>query len=151
MKDIKDIQLLGQYIREQDIDVKEAKAILKRALEINPTNIRSLWKIDRFEMYIWQRMEEHNKDLLGKKIESCRRVVSSKVFEANYKKHHPVHMRSIGGFVKVDKEYEAYKLNKLVTDPRQYPFFRSKYLRMPSSKLKKLNVKIPQEIIDKVR
>ena len=150
MKEI-ELQKLGKYLRENDIKVEEAKDILKRALEINPTNIRSLWKIDRFEMYIWQRMEEHNKDLLGKKIESCRRVVSSKVFEANYKKHHPTHMRPKGGFVQVDKEYEAFKLNKLVTDPRQYPFFKSKYLRMPSPKLKRLNVKIPQEIIDKVR
>ena len=146
MKEI-ELQKLGKYLRENDIKVEEAKNILKRALEINPTNVRSLWKINRFEMYIWQRMEEHNKDLLGKKIESCRRVVASK----NYINEHKEHHQGIMGLKKVDNEYEAFKLNKLVTDPRQYPFFKSKYLRMPSPKLKRLNVKIPQEIIDKVR
>ena len=58
-------------------------------------------------------------------------------------------MRPKGGFVKVDKEYQAYLLNKLVTDPRQYPFFRAKYFRNP--KLKKLGVKLSQDVIDKVR
>ena len=151
MKDIKDIQLLGKYLQEQDMDVKEAIGTLKKALEINPNNLRTLWKMNRFEMYIWQRLDEDNKGLLGKKIESCRRVVASKDFEVNYKKHHPTHMRPKGGFVKVDKEYQAYLLNKLVTDPRQYPFFRAKYFRNPGSKLKKLGVKLSQDVIDKVR
>jgi len=58
-------------------------------------------------MYIWQRMEEHDKDLLGKKIESCRRVVVSNNYINEYKKHH----QGIMGLKKVDNEYEAYKLN----------------------------------------
>ena len=101
----------------------------------------------RFGMYIAQRIDEDKQGLLGKKIESARRVVASKNYIDEYKKHH----QGIMGLKKVDNEYEAFKLNKLVTDPRQYPFFKSKYLRMPSPKLKRLNVKIPQEIIDKVR
>ena len=83
MKDIKDIQLLGKYLQEQDMDVKEAIGTLKKALEINPNNLRTLWKMNRFEMYVWQRLDEDNKGLLGKKIESCRTVVASKDFEVN--------------------------------------------------------------------
>lgn len=144
---MKDYKATIEYLKKNEVNDKEAVDTLKRALEINPTNVRSLWKISRFEMYIWQRMEEHDKDLLGKKIESCRRVVVSKNYMNEYKEHHP----GIMGLKKTDAAYEAFKLNKLVTDPRQYPFFKSKYLRMPSPKLKKLNVMIPQEIIDKVR
>ena len=47
MKEI-ELQKLGKYLRENDIKLEEAKDILKRALEINPTNIRSLWKMKRF-------------------------------------------------------------------------------------------------------
>ena len=144
---MKDYKATIEYLKKNEVDDKEAVDTLKRALEINPTNVRSLWKISRFEMYIWQRMEEYDRDLLGKKIESCRRVVVSKNYMNQYKEHHP----GIMGLKKTDAAYEAFKLNKLVTDPRQYPFFKSKYLRMPSPKLKKLNVMIPQEIIDKVR
>ena len=144
---MKDYKATIEYLKKNEVNDKEAVDTLKRALEINPTNVRSLWKISRFEMYIWQRMEEYDKDLLGKKIESCRRVVVSKNYMKEYKEHHP----GIMGLKKTDAAYEAFKLNKLVTDPRQYPFFKSKYLRMPSPKLKKLNVMIPQEIIDKVR
>ena len=144
---MKDYKATIEYLKKNEVDDKEAVDTLKRALEINPTNVRSLWKIKRFEMYIWQRMEEYDRDLLGKKIESCRRVVVSKNYMNEYKEHHP----GIMGLKKTDAAYEAFKLNKLVTDPRQYPFFKSKYLRMPSPKLKELNVMIPQEIIDKVR
>tara|TARA_R110001592_G_scaffold343782_1_gene634591 strand:+ start:1449 stop:1883 length:435 start_codon:yes stop_codon:yes gene_type:complete len=144
---MKDYKATIEYLKKNEVNDKEAVDTLKRALEINPTNVRSLWKISRFEMYIWQRMEEYDRDLLGKKIESCRRVVVSKNYMNEYKEHHP----GIMGLKKTDAAYEAFKLNKLVTDPRQYPFFKSKYLRMPSPKLKKLNVMIPQEIIDKVR
>ena len=139
MKEI-ELQKLGKYLRENDIKLEEAKDILKRALEINPTNIRSLWKMKRFGMYIAQRIDEDKQGLLGKKIESARRVVASKNYIDEYKKHH----QGIMGLKKVDQEYEAFKLNKLITDPRQYHFFKSKYLTYPRS-----NRNIPQDVIDK--
>lgn len=140
MKEIKDLQLLGKHLRDNDIDVKDAINILKKALQINPSNIRSLWKLQRFGMYIAQRIDEDKQGLLGKKIESVRRVVSSKNFVDEYKKHH----QGIMSLKKTDAEYEAFKLNKLITDPRQYHFFKSKYLTYPRS-----SRQIPQDIIDK--
>jgi len=139
MKDI-ELQKLGKYLRENDIKVDEAKDILKRALEINPTNTRSLWKLQRFGMYIAQRIDEDKRGLLGKKIESARRVVASKNYIDEYKKHH----QGIMSLKKTDEEYEAFKLNKLITDPRQYNFFKSKYLTYPRS-----SRNIPQDVIDK--
>ena len=139
MKEI-ELQKLGKYLRENDIKVEEAKDILKRALEINPTNTRSLWKLRRFGMYIAQRIDEDKQGLLGKKMESARRVVASKNYIDEYKKHH----QGIMSIKKVDQEYEAFKLNKLITDPRQYHFFKSKYLTFPRS-----SRNIPQDVIDK--
>ena len=139
MKDI-ELQKLGKYLRENDMKVEEAKNILQRALKINPTNMRSLWKLQRFGMYIAQRIDEDKRGLLGKKMDSARRVVASKNYIDEYKKHH----QGIMSLKKTDEEYEAFKLNKLITDPRQYHFFKSKYLTYPRS-----SRKIPQEIIDK--
>ena len=139
MKDI-ELQKLGKYLRENDIELKEATDIFKRALEINPTNMRSLWKLKRFGMYIAQRIDEDKQGLLGKKMDSARRVVASKNYIDEYKKHH----QGIMSLKKTDAEYEAFKLNKLITDPRQYHFFKSKYLTYPRS-----SRNIPQDVIDK--
>ncbi len=80
MKEI-ELQKIGKYLRENDVSSKEAIDILKRALEINPTNLRSLWKVKRFGMYIAQRIDEDKQGLLGKKMESARRVVASKNYQ----------------------------------------------------------------------
>jgi|TARA_B100001964_G_C13835421_1_gene423436 hypothetical protein len=139
MKEI-ELQKIGKYLRENDVSSKEAIDILKRALEINPTNLRSLWKVKRFGMYIAQRIDEDKQGLLGKKMESARRVVASKNYIYEYKKHH----QGIMSIQKLDQDYEAFKLHKLITDPRQYPFFKSKYLTYPRS-----SRNIPQDIINK--
>ena len=139
MKDI-ELQKLGKYLRENDIELKEATDIFKRVLEINPTNMRSLWKLKRFGMYIAQRIDEDKQGLLGKKMDSVRRVVASKNYIDEYRKHH----QGIMSLKKTDAEYEAFKLNKLITDPRQYHFFKSKYLTYPRS-----SRNIPQDVIDK--
>ena len=137
---MKDDRAVIDYIKKNDLSSKDAIDILKRALEINPTNIRSLWKMKRFGMYIAQRIDEDKQGLLGKKIESARRVVASKNYIDEYKKHH----QGIMSLKKTDEEYEAFKLNKLITDPRQYYFFKSKYLTYPRS-----SRNIPQDVIDK--
>ena len=48
----------------------------------------------------------------------------------------------------IDKqiEREIKNLNKLVTDPRQFPYFRSK-----NFVYKNTNKNIPQELLDKIR
>ena len=133
---------LVAFLKKKHIGPEEAIDICKRATEINPTNHRTLWKMQRFQMYLWQRMEEDKKGLLGKKIESVRRVVSSKNYTSHYDKNH----KGIMGLKKFDYEYEVFKLNKLITDPRQYHYFKSEYFTYPPPRD---NKKIPQEIINK--
>ena len=70
MKDI-ELQELGRHLRENDIKVRDALEIIKKSHEINPNNQRSVWKAMRLQLYITQRLEEHNKGLLGKKLKAC--------------------------------------------------------------------------------
>jgi len=79
---------------------------------------------------------------IRQKIESVRRVVSSKNYTSHYDKNH----KGIMGLKKFDYEYEVFKLNKLITDPRQYHYFKSEYFTYPPPRD---NKKIPQEIINK--
>lgn len=140
---MKDYRAVIEYLKKTEVDPKDAMETLKKALEINPTNPRTKWKMKRFEMYIHQRIDEDKKGLLGKKVESVRRVVASKQFRAESSKLDRLGIMSIGKF---DPELEVHKLNKLISDPRQYPYFKSKFFKYPQS-----NKKIPQDVIDKLR
>ena len=119
MKDI-ELQELGKYLKENDTKLKDAKDILKRALEINPNNQRSVWKARRLELYIAQRFEEYKKGLLGKKAESVRRVME----KDNYK-------RLAKSFNLTGRAGRAFKnFNHLITDPRQQHFFKLKNFKI---------------------
>jgi len=41
--------------------------LTKKSVEINPNNQRSVWKAMRLQLYITQRLEEHNKRTIRKK------------------------------------------------------------------------------------
>ena len=115
MKDI-ELQELGKYLKENDTKLKDAKDILKRALEINPNNQRSVWKARRLELYIAQRFEEYKKGLLGKKAESVRRVMEKDTYKRLAKSS------NLTG-----RAGRAFKnFNHLITDPRQQHFFKLK-------------------------
>ena len=106
--------------------------IIKKSHEINPNNQRSVWKARRLELYIAQRLEEHNKGLLGKKAESVRRVME----KDNYK-------RLAKSFQLRGRAGRAFKnFNHLITDPRQQHFF----------KLKNFNIKgLTEDLLKKIK
>ena len=119
MKDI-ELQELGKYLKENDTKLKDAKDILKRALEINPNNQRSVWKARRLELYIAQRFEEYKKGLLGKKAESVRRVMEKDTYKRLAKSS------NLTG-----RAGRAFKnFNHLITDPRQQHFFKLKNFKV---------------------
>ena len=86
----------------------------------------------RLQLYIEQRLEEHNKGLLGKKAESVRRVME----KDNYK-------RLVKTFQLSGRAGRAFKnFNHLITDPRQQHFF----------KLKNFNVKgLTKDLLEKIK
>ena len=128
---------LLKLLKKDNVKLKEAMEIYQRAIEINPNNHRAVWKAKRFTLYIWARLYEHEKGLLGRKIDTVRRVVGSKEFHNLYKTY------PLG---RLDIEREIRNLNKLITDPRQFPYFRSK-----NFVYKGTNKNIPQDLLDKIR
>ena len=109
-----DLQTIGKYLRENDMKPGEALEIIKKSVEINPNNQRSVWKAMRLQMYIQERLEEHKKGLLGKKAETVRRVISKGNYQRLAKTFNETPERAFKNF------------NHLITDPRQQHFFKVK-------------------------
>ena len=109
-----DLQTIGKYLKENDMKPSEALEIIKKSVEINPNNQRSVWKAMRLQMYIQERLEEHKKGLLGKKAETVRRVISKGNYQRLAKTFNETPERAFKNF------------NHLITDPRQQHFFKVK-------------------------
>ena len=106
--------------------------IIKKSVEINPNNQRSVWKAMRLQMYLAHRLEEYEKGLLGKKAETVRRVID----KPNYKRLARTFNENMN---------KAFKnLNHLITDPRQQHFFKVKNFNIKGRKL-------TQELLDKIK
>ena len=92
--------------------------IIKKSVEINPNNRRSVWKAMRLQMYIQERLEEYKKGLLGKKADTVRRIIE----KPNYKKLAATFH---------ENPYKSFKnFNHLITDPRQKHFFKIKNFKI---------------------
>ena len=113
-----DLQTIGKYLRENDMKPSEALEIIKKSVEINPNNQRSVWKAMRLQMYIQERLEEHKKGLLGKKADTVRRVIEKPNYKRLAKTFH-------------ENPHKAFKnFNHLITDPRQQHFFKIKNFKI---------------------
>ena len=131
----KDIDTLLDYLEKRDIDPLEARDIIHKSTpEAQEDNKRFNWKMLRFTMYLWERIEQDKKGYLWKKTDTAKAVVESK----NYIKMYEAFNNS-----KYDPKKEAFNLFKLITDPRQKPYLKSRYFVFKNSKNN-----IPQEIID---
>jgi len=134
-------QVIG-YLIHNKISPEQAMAILDKTIKIdwkkNINNPRIQWKMWRFSLYLWARIDEDQKGLLGKKIETIRRLVES----PKYKRLWDTFPQR-GGF---NPEKEIKNLNLLVTDPRQFGYFREENFVFEGTQKR-----IPQELIDKVR
>ena len=71
-----------KYLEENNIDPKKALEIIIKADEYNPNNIQAYWKMKRFQLYLWERLDEHENNWLWKKAETVRKVVNSKRFRS---------------------------------------------------------------------
>ena len=78
---------LYSFLKKEELDVKTAISILKKSTQTNPGNYRSLWKMMRFTLYIWQRHKEYKANMLGTKIESIRRVVAMPKYKRLWATH----------------------------------------------------------------
>lgn len=136
---MKDIDKLTDYLKKREISPKEAIEIIQKSTpEAQEDNKRFNWKMLRFTMYLWERIEQDKKGYLWKKTDTAKAVVESE----NYKNVYKTFNTS-----KYDPKKEAFNLFKLVTDPRQKPYFKTKYLVFKGSGPTKY---VPQDIIDKL-
>ena len=133
----KDYRTVLDFLINKHIKPKEALGILERATTVNTDNQRSQWKMMRFTMYLWARIEEQKKGYLWKKIDTVKHVVKSKEYHNLYKTF------NFGSF---NEHKEVKNFNKLITDPRQFSFFKSMYFYYKGTKKN-----IPQETIDQIR
>ena len=136
--DNKEITTLLKYLDKEGISPLNALEIVKKANTINPSNYRSHWKMTRFSLYLWQRIKEDKARMLGKKIDSIRRVVATDKYKRLYKLY--------PGFKAFNEAKEVKNLNLLITDPRQFIHFKERNFVYENTKHR-----IPQGLIDKLR
>ena len=72
----------------------------------------------RFTMFLWKRVEQDKNGNLWSKTDTAKEVVSSKKYKDMYQAFNSS---------RLNPEKEAKNLFKLVTDPRQKPYFKSRY------------------------
>lgn len=131
---------LEKYMRKHEITPEEALSYIMEASRIDPSHPRTEWKLFRFTLYLWERLKEFETNTLGKKKDTCLKVVNSNEFKKLYNAYsfNPK---------KINEMKEADNLFKLVGDVRQRPFFKTRFYKFKNSKDKHL----PQELIDKIR
>lgn len=128
---------LVDYLVKQDITPSEALAIIKSHSELNPTSKRTQWKMYRLTMFLWARIEEDKAGYLGKKADTVRRLIATDTYKKWFEAYNK-------GPMNPEKEFK--NLQYLVNDPKQSPFFKSKYFVFKNTKKP-----IPQEVIDKLK
>jgi len=134
-KDISYKQLIG-YLERRRISPKEAIDIIEATTpEGKKDNKKFNWKMFRFTLFLWKRAEEEKKGRLWKKTDTAKAVVESKKYKDLYS--------AFNTSSRFDPKRETFNLFKLVTDPRQRPYFKPMYFVYERSKKS-----IPQDHID---
>ena len=127
---------LVEYLKKRGISPQDNVDIVEKTTpEAQEDNKRFNWKMLRFTMYLWKRVEQDKNGNLWSKTATAKEVVESKKYKDMYQ---PFNRSS-----RFDPKKEAKNLFKLVTDPRQKPYFKSRYFVYEKSKKT-----IPQDHID---
>ena len=127
---------LVEYLKKRGISPQDNVDIVEKTTpEAQEDNKRFNWKMLRFTMYLWKRVEQDKNGNLWSKTDTAKEVVESKKYKDMYQ---PFNSSS-----RFDPKKEAKNLFKLVTDPRQKPYFKSRYFVYEKSKKT-----IPQDHID---
>jgi len=136
----KDVDKLLIYLSKRDIEPLDAIDIIHASTpEGQESNKKFNWKMMRFTLYVWQRLEEEKARNLNSKTESARLVVSSKNYKQLFEGYHNT--------TKFDEKKEAKNLFKLVTDPRQKHLFKPRFFVYPKNHPNHKKT-IPQDHID---
>jgi len=132
----RDVDKLLVYLDKREITPLEAIEIIHKSTpEAQEDNKRFNWKMFRFTLFLWKRVEEDKNGNLWSKTDTAKAVVESKKYKDLY--------RGFNSSSKFDPKKEAFNLFKLITDPRQRPYFKPRYFVYEKTKKS-----IPQDHID---
>ena len=129
---------LIHWLRDNSIPPAQALGIIERAVENKTTGHRFHWKMMRFCLYLWARVEENKTLVMKPKIDTVRELVSSK----KYKRLWETFPQS----KEFDHAREVKNLAQLISEPRQQIYFKSANFVYEGTK-----TPIPQHIVDKVK
>ena len=121
-----------KYLEERNISEEEAIKYIETSIPYKRT-----WKMWRFTLYLWVRINNEKKGIKKNRIETVAQVVFAPKYKRLYDTfHHP----------KFDPNNEIKKLTQLIAEPRQSREFKSKNFVYEGTKKN-----IPQTTIDKLR
>ena len=110
----------------------------RRVVNTKTTGHRFNWKMMRFTLYIWARVEEHKTLVMKPKIDTVRELVSTAKFKRLWETFPQSNSFS--------HEREVKNLAQLISEPRQQIYFKSNNFKFEGKE--KL---IPQELLDKIK
>ena len=124
---------LLEMLKERKISEDEAIKYIEQSIPYKRT-----WKMWRFTLYLWKRVENDKKGIKKNRIETVADVVNSGPYKRLY---------ATFPLLRFDADKEIKKLTQLIAEPRQSKEFKSKnfvYEGQPGKN-------IPQSVIDKIR
>jgi hypothetical protein len=119
-------------LEERKISEEEAIKYIEQSIPYKRT-----WKMWRFTLYLWKRIENEEK---GKHLNRIQTVLSV-VLSPEYKR-----LYATFPFLEYNSEKELKNLTQLIAEPRQSKEFKSK-----NFVYKGTNKNIPQSVIDRLR
>jgi len=119
-------------LEDRRISEDEAIKYIEKSIPYQRT-----WKMWRFTLYLWKRIENEEKGIDNNRIQTVLRVVMSGEYKRLY---------DTFPLPKYDPEREMQKLTQLIAEPRQTKEFKSK-----NFVYKGTTKNIPQSVIDKLR
>ena len=123
---------LLKMLEQRGISEDEAIEYIEKSIPYKRT-----WKMWRFTLYLWKRIENEKKGINKNRIETVAEVV-----------HMPKYKRLYDTFplMPFDPDKEIKNLAQLIAEPRQSKEFKSKHFVYEGTKKN-----IPQSVIDKLR
>ena len=123
---------LLKMLEQRGISEDEAIEYIEKSIPYKRT-----WKMWRFTLYLWKRIENEKRGINKNRIETVAEVV-----------HMPKYKRLYDTFPlpKFDPNNEIKKLTQLIAEPRQDKEFKSKNFVYEGTR-----TNIPQTVIDKLR
>ena len=123
---------LLKMLEQRGISEDEAIEYIEKSIPYKRT-----WKMWRFTLYLWKRIENEKRGIHKNRIETVAEVV-----------HMPKYKRLYDTFplMPFDADKEIKNLTQLIAEPRQSKEFKSKHFVYEGTKKN-----IPQSVIDKLR